>query len=199
MTADPLDALWRSAANQPTAAEMEVHRAAFARALASRFRWFAVAMSIAAVALATASGALLLPLVRSATVDRAEALGLAALLLLPWIALTLFVRRHVRLRDEHPDYSRSIADGLRAALAHNQFARARLRTIAILHAVSLPLLGLAVLRLHEAGKATTAESFSMAAVLALLLVATGVVLGVRYFAHLKPRERQLRALLESYA
>jgi hypothetical protein len=198
MTPDPLDALWRSDANEPTAAQMEIHRAAFARALASRFRRFAVAMSIAAVGLAAVTGALLLPLLRSEAVGRAEALGLAALLLLPWIALTLFVRRHLRLRDEHPDYSRSIADGLRAALADNHFARARVRTIGILHAVSLPLLGLAVLRLREAGRTTTAEAISMAALLALLLVATGVALGIRYFAHLKPRERRLQELLASY-
>lgn len=198
MTPDPLETLWRSAANQPTAAQMEIHRAAFARAFAARFRRFAVAMSIAAVVLAAATIALLLPLLQSETVGRAETLGLAALLLLPWIALTLFVRRQLRLRDEHPDYARSIADGLRAALADNHFARARLRTIAILHAVSLPLLGLAVFRLREAGRATTTEAISLVAVLAVLLVATGVVLGVRYFAHLKPRERRLRELLASY-
>lgn len=195
----PIEALWRSSANQPTPAEMERQIAALARGLAWRSRRFLLAMSVAALSLAALTVALLSALVRAESVGRVAAAGLVALLLLPWTALTLFVRHRLRLRDRHPDYSRSTADILGALLAETRVAQARVRTVALLHSISLPLLGSAVYQLWSGGKATGSEAASLATVLAILLTTTGGVLAYRYFGQLRPRARALQELLASYA
>jgi hypothetical protein len=198
MSPDPLELLWRSAANQPTVTEMENHRAVFASTLSRRLHRFTVAISIAGVVLAAMTGAMLLGMLRSGAPALAGEWALVALLVPPWIGFVLFVRRHRRLRDQHPDYSRSIAEALGGTLAETRFAQARLRTIALLHGLSLPLLGLAVHQLWAAGRATSGEAISLAAVLAGLLGGTGVALAYRYFGQLRRRERALQELLASY-
>ena len=198
MKPDSLEMLWHSAPNQPNPSAMETHRAAFAVALARRRSRFTVAMSVVSAVLATLTVAFLRALLLASPTDRVGGWVLVILLAFPWVAFVLFVRRHLRLRDEHPDYSGSIADAIGSAMAENRFAQARLRTIALLHAASLPLLGFGVHQLWAAGKATTDEATSLAAVLAVFLVVTGGGLAYRYFALLRPRDKALEKLLASY-
>jgi Na+/proline symporter len=198
MNTDPLETLWRSDANGPAAAEMERQRGLLASGIARRTRRFALAMSAAALGLACLTTALLMALSGDESIKGAEASGLVGLLLLPWVALALFVRRRRKLHDQHPDYSRSTADILRALVAETRFARARVRTIALLHAISLPLLGGAVYQLWSGGRATASEAASLATVLTALLTTTGGVLAYRYFGQLGPRERALQEVLATY-
>lgn len=199
MNSDPIETLWRSAANQPTPAEMERQLAVLALSIERRSRRFVLAMSVVALSLAGVTVALLSALFRAEPVGRIAAAGLVALLLLPWAALTLFIRRRLRLKDQHPDYSRSTADILGALLAETRVVQARVRTIALLHSISLPLLASAVYQLWSGGKATGSEVASLATVLAILLTTTGGGLAYRYFGLLRPRERALLDLLASYS
>jgi hypothetical protein len=181
---------WRSPAHRPTPERLEAERRRFARALERRARSFTLAMA--------GLGLLLAGMTVVLALSPPAEWALWPLLAPPWVALLLFVRRHRQRERQHPDYDASIADTLRALAAETRAAAARLRTIAVLHAVSLPVLGLSVHQLASAGKLAPHELPSLLATLAALLLTTAGALVLYHHRTLRSRKRQLEALLAEY-
>jgi hypothetical protein len=198
MTHDPIDVLWQSPANSVPPAELERLRPALAARLRRERRRLAALLAIAGGALLVLTVGLALGLFGSESGDRPIGAATALLLGPPWIAFVLFVRRLLRGRELARESDRSIREALEATLAATHSAEARARTIAFLHLASLPVLVLAVRDLRLTGKVAADELLSLAAVLSLLLLATGALLLHHYFRRLKPRSRQLEALLAEY-
>jgi hypothetical protein len=181
---------WRSPAHTLPPERLEAERRRFARALERRGRRFQLAMAGLALLLSAMTAVLAL----SSPAEWA----LWPLLAPPWVALLIFGRRHRQRERQHPDYDASIVDTLRALAAETHAAAARLRTIAVLHAVSLPVLGFAVHQLTSAGKLAPHELPSLVAALAALLLTTAGALVLYHRRALRPRQRQLEALLAEY-
>ena len=123
---------------------------------------------------------------------------LAVLLALAWLALVLFVRAEWRFRRGHRSSEPSIRQGLLAHLERNRLARRRLRTLAILHTLSLPLWFLGIQQLQENGRVAAAQMPSLIAVFAVLLGATGLGFAIHLVRHLRPEKENLEALLRGY-
>ena len=187
--------LWRSDANR-SADNLNAQRQILARRLRFARRRFVLGLSLAAGVLAAATVALALGL----PIERG---GPSNIVLLGAARRSVAGVRPLPSRTpaappRASDPERSLADSLRALLDHNRRAQTRVRTIALLHLASVPLLAIAVRQLEQGGKVEASEVGSLATVLALLLVTTWAVLAYRYFAELRPRERALRSVLAGY-
>lgn len=198
MTKDPIDVLWQSSAHSVPPVELERLRPALVAGLRRERRRLAALLAIAGGALLVLTVVLAAGLFGAGNGDRPFGAATALLLAPPWIAFLLFVRRQLRGRDLARHSDRSIREALAAASAETRSALVRVRTIALLHLASLPILGFAVRELRLAGKVAADELVSLATVLALLLLATGALLLHHYFRRLKPRSRRLEELLAAY-
>lgn len=196
---DALDSLWRSPANQ-SADSLAAAKGAFAGRVRSDRRRFALVLLITGSILVLATGTLVAGLLDQPLTLASSTL--CVLLVPPWIAFAFFLRGHSRHRPGFAattDPDAPIGESLHSLLDLTRRAQTRVRTIALLHSVSLPILMLAVRQLRDTGRINGGELQSLALVLALLLGSTAVGLSVRYFSILRPRERALRSLLASYA
>ena len=195
-TNELLDRLWHSTGNSPTAHELDSLRPRLLDRLRRDRRLLALRLAAAGAALALLSVVWLL----SRSSDPSQGPGWATALLLapPWVAFALFVRRLLRAGGRVAAAAGTIREALVAALEETRAALARVRTVAILHVVSLPILVLALRELASAGKVSPAELRSLALVLGGILAATGALLLHRAVARLSPRARRLAALLADY-
>lgn len=195
-TNDLLDRLWHSAGNSPKTHELEALRPRLLDRLRRDRRLLALRLAAAGAALALLSVVGLLSL----SGDSSEGPGWATALLLapPWVAFALFVRRLLRTGDRVAAAAGTIREALAAALAETRAGLARIRTVAVLHVVALPILALALRELVSAGKVSPSELRSLALVLGGILAATGAVLLHQAVARLSPRARRLAALLADY-
>lgn len=195
MNSEWIDAVWGSPANRPAPDQLD----RLARELVTHLGFCARRLALVLVL----SGSVLLTLTavlvyRLITAGGGEDWALAPLLAPAWLAFGLALRRALRQHIEHPASQSSLAQVIRAAENETRAARTRVRTIAILHLVSLPALALGVANLVATGRLRPHELTSLVAVLGGLVVAALIGLWLYDRRELAPRERQLRALGESY-
>lgn len=196
-TNDALDRLWRSPANTPTPDELDRLRPKLLERLRRERRGLALRLSASGAALALLS--VLFVLARLGGGDPAGAPGWSSGLLLvpPWIAFALFLRRLLRRRRTDVGAGVAIRAALGAALEETKAALFRARLVGLLHLVSLPALALALAELRSAGKVRPEELASLALVLGGIVVVSGAWLFHR-IRLLHPRARRLAGLLADY-
>jgi hypothetical protein len=195
-TNDALDRLWRSPANTPTPDELDRLRPKLLERLRRERRGLALRLSASGAALALLS--VLFVLARLGG-DLAGAPGWSTGLLLvpPWIAFALFLRRLLRRRRTDVGAGVAIRAALGAALEETKAALFRARLVGLLHLVSLPAFALALAELRSTGKVRPEELASLALVLGGIVVVSGAWLFHR-IRLLRPRARRLAGLLADY-
>ena len=122
--------------------------------------------------------------------------ALLPLLTVPWLFAFHFLRRFLRpvsatVRAELP-----IVDSLRAALESNRSERSRLRLVALLFTIMIPLLAVSMRQLHAAGKVSSNELTSMTVFFGGILLLSGAGVTARYFGRLLPQQRQMNDVLD---
>lgn len=196
MSLDWISAVWGSPANAPEADRLARLARELVDHLAARSRRLALVL--------IGSGGVLLTLAvvlgwRLVTGGSGEDGALAVLLAPAALAFGLVLRRFRRHRREFPVVEGNLASLVRAAEDETRMARSRLRAIAALHLLSVPALAWALATLVGSGKVRPHEWLSLAAVLGVLVSASLVGLWLHDRYALAPRQRQLRALVQSYA
>lgn len=201
MNLDELESAWRSPRNRPTAAELAAERLRFTKELEQKRRGVKLLLCVVFVVLSGLTLRLLAAVLWpepgheiALTREWAPLLFLA----LPWIGVFFLLRRVARHEREHGHPERSLADSVRALLDENRMSRARLKTIATLHAVMLVALPLVVAQLRAVGKA--GEEIVLPAFLGWPLVAVGILVAMWWHdrSKLRPRQQQLQALLRDH-
>lgn len=195
MSLDGFTAAWGSPANRPEPDHLVRLAQELLGHLATRARRLALVLTVSAAVLLTLTGALA---VRLFAEGGGEDWALAPLLAPAWLAFGLVLRRFLRHRRAHPATDGPLVALVRAAESENRMARSRVRTIAILHLVSLPALALGVSNLTATGRVRPHELASLVAVLGGLVVVSLIGLFLYDWHELTPRERHLRALVASY-
>lgn len=131
-------------------------------------------------------------------IDFAREWGAVLFLLLPWGAWAVLARRLSRHDREHGSPAPTLAGSVRALLDENRVSRACLRAVAWLHMATLLVLPLVVYQLRAVGKA--GNEILLPAFVGWPLIAAGILLGLWWHDRrtLRPRQRELEALLKSY-
>lgn len=196
MSLDWISAVWGSPANAPEADRLARLAQELLDHLAARARRLALVL--------VGSGGVLLTLAlvlgwRLVTEGGGEVGALAVLLAPAALAFGLVLRRFRSHRRDFPFVDGNLASLVRAADDETRMARSRVRTIAALHLLSVPALAWALITLVGSGKVRPHEWPSLAAVLGALVSASLVGLWLHDRYALAPRQRQLRALVASYA
>jgi uncharacterized membrane protein YqjE len=199
MSLNDIENAWRSPHNQPTPEEMEREKARCLHALRRRERGFYVAMAVIFSGLTFFTLAVVRHWLWPDSPRNAIRLGrewaLVPLLALPWLGAISFVRQYRRRALTHPE--RSIAESVRALLEQARLSASRKRTMLWMHAISTPLLALAVWQIYQAGKARPNELASMAVVFVVLV---GTSVGALAFDLTRSRREvaRLQALAAQY-
>lgn len=196
MSLDGIETIWASPANRPGRSDLERQRVLLAERLRHDRRRLTATLALAAAPVAALSALLVVRLAGTTGEPAGGGWTLAPLLALPWLALWRFARARRAHLDAYPSLALSIAASLAAAADANRRARRRVRLVAWLQLAALPAIALALHGLGAEGKVRSAELPSLAAVLALLLLASA--LGGLAWDRLRllPEQRHLRALLE---
>lgn len=196
MSLDWIDTVWSSPANRPAPEQLERLARELAGQVGKKARRLAMVLVVGGAVLASLSALLVHRLVTAP--GGGEDWALAPLLAPAWLAFALVLRRALRHRAEHPAGVGPLSAVIRAAESETRMARTRVRTIAILHLVSVPALALGVRHLVDTGWVRPHELTSLSGVLAGLVLASLVGLFFYDRRELGPRQRHLRALVESY-
>lgn len=193
MNPDPLDNLWRSASNQPDTDDTRPARF-FLRQLRRRRLAQGIWLLWTFLALSAVTGLAAIQFLRDSGAAMAGQTMLWPLLILPWAAALRLGWRFCREAPGRFDPSLPLPEILKAAEAGNAAERWRLRLIGGLLLVFLPITAGAIWQLHESGKASATEAWSLATFLGLALTGSGAFVGLRYRWRLLPEKRQIAAL-----
>lgn len=196
MSLEWIDTVWSSAANRTAPEQLERLARELAGQLGKKARRLAMVLVVSGGVLASLTVLLVHRLVTSS--DGGGDWALAPLLAPAWLAFALSLRRALRHRAEHPAGAGPLSAVIRAAESETRMARTRVRTIALLHLGSLPALALGVRQLLDSGRVRPHELTSLIGVLAGLVMISLVGLFLYDRRELGPRQRHLRALVESY-
>lgn len=193
---------WRSPHNQPTAAEQEQTKMKFLTDLRRRHRGFKIWMATVLAALVYFSARFIYFVVADDPTrdgfDVGREWSVLVLFALPWVAAIFFTREFRRYRARHPNYERTIAESLRAALDETRLSVFRLKVIAGLLAAIVLLMPVIVFQLRAVGKVGD-EVLLPAFVIFPLFVLIELGAFVWYFRReVQPRKRELEALLMTY-
>jgi hypothetical protein len=194
MNTDPLHALWNSAPNVPTTAAAEHLAAAFLARQRKRRQLQAWWLAWTFFALTIGTGLLVIHLVRNGVSGVTGQWALWPLLALPWCAAVIFLRRFRQEGSAFVDGT-NLPAALRGALASNLAERRRLSLVGALLIATVPILALTVRQLHDAGKATVDQAWSMGIVFGAGLALGGLFVLWRYWHHLVPESRRIESLL----
>jgi hypothetical protein len=189
---------WASPHNRQSPAEIEAHKNTLATALARRRRGFLAFIVPPLVALIAFTALFAWRVTGGDLVVYGPDMAVPLLLVLPWAAIIYFLRRHGAHLSRHPDYRSSLVAALRALLDDNRQARARVKTMILMHLVSMPLLAFAVRQLADAGKVRAHELRSMIVFFGTVIVVALVGLLLFHLRKLRPEQDRLQALLRSY-
>jgi hypothetical protein len=201
MNYDELEAAWRSPRNQPSPAEIAASQQRFTAEL-ERKRRGAKLLLFAVFAVLTLFSVRLLGAVlwpgAGGRIDVAREWASLVFLALPWLGALALARQLVRHEREHVHPGRSLAGSVRALLDENRMSRARLGVVAALHVVMLVTLPLVVWQLRAVGKA--GDEIVWPAFVGWPLVAAAILAAMAWHDRrtLRPRARQLEALLRDY-
>lgn len=190
---DPLTELWGSPENQPTTATADRLASVFVTRMHARRRFQTVWLAWTVVAMLATTGLAGVQLAHG-RVHGDGILALTALIAAPWLA-TVWLVRHWRLGSAStPSPNAPLRETILVARQANRAARLRLRVVAGLIFIMLPLLAVAIAHLHEVGKLATHEAWSMGVVFGAALATSLVVMAWRDRSRLAPESRQLDAL-----
>jgi hypothetical protein len=189
---------WASPHNRPSPAEIEAHKNTLATMLSRRRRSFLAFIGPPLVALTLFTALYARKAMQEDLFGFGHEWAGPALLVLPWIAIFYFLRRHGAHLRRHPDYRSSLAASLRALLDENRQSQTRVKTIILLHLASLPLLAFALLQLTDAGKVRPHELRSMIAFFGTGIVVALISLLLFHFRKLRPEQARLQELLRAY-
>jgi len=201
MSYDELERAWRSPRNRPTPAELAADRFRFTDELERRRRgvklFLFVVFAVLAVFTVRVFAAVFWP-GPGKEIDVTREWAPLFILAMPWLGAVFLARRVARHEREHGHPERSLADSVRALLDENHMSRARLKTVAALHAVLLVALPLVVWQLRAVGKA--GDEIVLPAFVGWPLIAAAILGGMWWHDRRKlvPRQRQLEQLLRDY-
>lgn len=196
MDFDRLEQAWRSEANTPDAKAQAYLMEELMLMLKARRRGETLLFAIPVAAM-TFFTAIALKAAYTGQMDASREWGSLAMLGVCWVMLgAVFVVGMMAKRPRRE--GQPMRQALEGMLAANRRARANCRIFWIsFPAFMVPTL-VAVMQLHEVGKATERDTGQM---LLLFAVAVGASLGwntLRYFRVLKPEQKRLEALLQDY-
>jgi hypothetical protein len=195
MTTDGLDDLWNSAPNRPPAeagARLATHFVTRLRKRRQFQRWW---FAWTFLALTGATGIAVTQLVKHGVAAFAGQWALWPMLLLPWSAAFLFLRRFYRDGPVRQSTISSVRTALVAARAGNLAERRRLVRVGMLFCTMVPITAVAIWQLHLAGKASVDQAWSMAVVFGFALLLGGGFVTWRYRRQLEPERRKIESLL----
>ncbi len=194
MNLDEVQSTWNSPRNNLPTAEQQRLAGQFTRQMIRRRRFQTIWLVHTFFAL-TIITVLAVRAIALGKADPGEEWGLFPLLMVPWLFAFHFLRRHLKPVSPVSRGESSIMDSVRAALDSNRSERSRLKVVAALFAIMIPLLAVSMNQLLASGKVSSRELTSMAVFFGgtLLLSAAGIV--VRIFGRVLPQQRQLDAVL----
>ena len=195
MNLDEMQSVWNSPRNNLPAEEQQRLVAQFTRQMLRRRRFQAIWLTHTFVALTVIT----IIAIWSIAIGRThleQQWALLPLLTAPWLFAFHFLRRFLKpisatARGESP-----VADSLHAALESNRSERSRLKLVAMLFVVTIPLLVVSIKQLHAAGKMSSNEMASMAVFFGAVLLVSAAVIAARYFGRLLPQQRRMNELLD---
>jgi hypothetical protein len=121
---------------------------------------------------------------------------LLPMLFLPWAITFHFLRMFLRERSAIKS-GLSVAETIDLALTANQSERSRLKLVALLWTIMVPLIGMAITQLRADGKLATSEFYSMAAFFCAILFFSGLIIAAKYFGRVIPESRRLLEIQQS--
>jgi protein-S-isoprenylcysteine O-methyltransferase Ste14 len=120
------------------------------------------------------------------------------LLALPWLGWGLMAWLHRRAGARHPDAGRSINASVAALLEETRSEQARYRFIGGLLLACIIVLPLVAAQLRSVGKAGDEITVPFLVLFPAVLLAIVIGMAVHFHRKLRPRERELEALLADY-
>ncbi len=195
MNTDPLHALWNSPRNVPTADAGQQLAAVFvARQRRNRqlLTWWLVWTFLALSSVTTLA---IVNLTENGAASLSGQWALWPILALPWCAAFVFLRRFRQEASTLVHCTANLRSALSSALASNLAERRRLSLVGGLIVLTAPITALAIRQLHEAGRATIDQAWSMAAVFGAGLALGGTFVLWRYWHVLVPESRRIDSLL----
>jgi hypothetical protein len=120
---------------------------------------------------------------------------LMPLLVVPWFFAFHFLRSHLSLPKPTARGDVSVTVSLCAALESNRSEQSRLKRVALLFGIMIPLLALSMKQLHATGKVSSNELISMSVFFASVLLLSAAGIAARYFARLLPQQRRISEAL----
>ena len=197
-----IESLWRSPQNRPDAAELEKQKMHFVTLLKKRRRDAVGLLVLSAIPLTyltlKLASHLIWPNPKLDRVDLAHEWAVVPFFLLPWIGWLVMLRLYRRHQARHPDYAESVQASVQALLDENRTEQTRHKWVAGLLLASMALLPVIIAQLRAVGKAGD-EILVPAFVIYPAYVAAMVAWTVFSLRRrLRPRQRELEALLKSY-
>lgn len=194
MSYDDIQNLWQSPGNRPSPAEQERERARLVDTLRRQHRAFRRRLGLAVGWLAVSLVILAGQVLSGRPFSVAREWAVLPLMVLPWVAAVLFIRRQLRHQRAHAGFEDSVSRTVRALLDANHAAQQRARIMQILLALSAPIMAACIWQLQAVGKTRPQEAASLATVMAVLIA--GSFAGTWWHARrLRPEERRLAGLL----
>lgn len=197
-----IEILWRSPQNGPDAAEMEKQKMHFVALLKKRRRVALGLLAVTAIPLAyltmKITGQLIWPTAGVERVDFRREWAIVPFFFLPWAGWLVMLRLYRRHRARHGSCGGSVQASVRALLDENRTEQTRNKWAAGLLVASLALLPMIVAQLRAAGKAGDeifVPAYAIYPVYVLGMVGW-TVFNLR--RKLRPRQRELEALVKSY-
>jgi hypothetical protein len=195
MNLDELQELWNSGGNQPTAEHRDRLMRQFATRLRRRRRHELAWLVWTFFVLTLLTGFASWQIFGTDKVNVAGEWALVPLLVIPWVFAVVFLKRSLRGALPGHGCDATICESLANAMAANNAQRSKLKIVAVMYVIFLPVLAFSIWQLHSVGKVSSRELMSMATFFgAVLALSAGAVLA-RYRFGLVPEREKLKALL----
>ena len=191
-----IDDVWNTPANNPSAETRDALLARTRAEIRRAQRRRVVFVAATGTALLGVSALVVSVLIRRGE-TAAGAAPMLALLLAQWTAFALFVR-DMWLGRRGLDAGATIRASLERRRRDIDTALRRQKTVLVLYAMAIPLVGAAVVQLRHAGLMAPHEALSAAAAFAAVPVIGTTVILLRRFLSLRPRSQRIDALLQQY-
>lgn len=202
MNFDELEHVWRSPQNAPDAAALAAAQQRFHRDLRRRRAGWKLFLAVVFLALTFLTlrfaWYVVSPGPGQPAFDLRREWGAVLFLVGPWFGVLFLLRGMARHEREHGLPGSTLRAGVQALLDENRLSRTRVKTAAWLHIVALALLPLVVWQLRASGKAGDEILLPAFVAWPLAVACLGVGLVWHDRTKLRPRQRQLEALLRDY-
>lgn len=191
-----LQILWQSSANTPAPELLEQHRQHLLQRLKQRYRTFWWVTGLASFWLGLLLVKLGFFLRAGGPMNWRQEWGSVLGLMLPMAVLALFWSQQWKHYRRHSNPGLHIRASLSASLDEIRLGRLRLRVIALMHLILIVLMPVIVLQLQAAGKAGKEILVPFLVILPALLGLILLALWRHDSRTLRPRERELKQLLD---